>query len=392
MKKKFDLSKIGFVLLNTVTIFLVSATEIFSQGSQTTAVEDNTWWYITLFILVSGLAGAIMWMVKSKKAENEKSFKDNASHKKKDVMWENNSVDASKEMEWLRKNQKLIDKKRKKAPARKARENIADPAQEEENILNIPGEAPVNEEYLPVFNFKKIVPARPFAPLPLSNDESLLNAIEQAHDEYEEDEEIRDLAVRILTAFKTRNSVESLSQVALYDLSSSLRSKAVLTLTEFDHESVFEIILLACADPTREVRAAAARGLTRLSFDRADAWARIFESGEKGRMRQAARAAIESGFVERSFDRLVHPDRQYAYEAFVLLSLLVKSGETEPIFTALKNHKNKHVQLAILHILKVTQSEEALSELSERAERNEFYGDLKIEVDKTVEEFSLAAV
>ncbi|MEO6051318.1 MAG: hypothetical protein ABIP78_08305 [Pyrinomonadaceae bacterium] len=74
-----------------------------------------------------------------------------------------------------------------------------------------------------------------------------------------------------MTAFRTRNSVEALSQIALYDLSSNLRSKAVATLTDFDHESVFEAILLACADPTREVRAASARGVFRLNFDRADA-------------------------------------------------------------------------------------------------------------------------
>jgi len=52
---------------------------------------------------------------------------------------------------------------------------------------------------------------------------SLLNAIEQANDEYEDDESVRDLAVRILMAFRTRNSVEALAQIALYDLSSNLR-------------------------------------------------------------------------------------------------------------------------------------------------------------------------
>ena len=40
--------------------------------------------------------------------------------------------------------------------------------------------------------------------------------------QYEEDEEVRELAVRILAAFKTKNSVEALSQVAIYDLSSSV--------------------------------------------------------------------------------------------------------------------------------------------------------------------------
>ena len=71
-------------------------------------------------------------------------------------------------------------------------------------------------------------------PIPAPSDDALMSAVEQTQDEYEEDEEIRDLAVRILAAFKTRNSVEALSQVALYDLSSNLRSKAVSILADFD--------------------------------------------------------------------------------------------------------------------------------------------------------------
>ena len=144
--------------------------------------------------------------------------------------------------------------------------------------------------------------ARPFMQLPISNDDALLSAIEQTQDEFEEDESVRELAVRILARFETKNSVESLSQVALYDLSSTLRSKAVGILSDFDHESVFETLLLACADPTREVRAAAARGLFRLSFDRSDCWMRIAESNDEFRMRHAARAAIAGDLVERSFD------------------------------------------------------------------------------------------
>ena len=139
-----------------------------------------------------------------------------------------------------------------------------------------------------------------------------MSAVEQTHEEFEEDEEIRELSVRILAAFKTRNSVEALSEVALYDLSSNLRSKAVTILSEFDHESVFETVLLACADPTREVKAAAARSLFRLSFDRANAWTRIADSDEEGRMRQIARAAIEADLVNRTLERLVHEDHKIA--------------------------------------------------------------------------------
>ena len=219
-----------------------------------------------------------------------------------------------------------------------------------------------------------------------------MSAIEQTHDEFEEDEDLRDLALRILTQFKTRNSVEALSQMALYDLSANLRSKAVTILSEFNHESVFEPILQASADPTREVRAAAARALSKLTFNRADAWTRIFESEEEGRMRQSARAATESGFVEMSFDRLVHPDEKYSYEAFVLMALLIKAGETEEIFKVLETHKNMNVRRAILHVIKITKSQKTIDGLYALLDKKTLPLELQEEVDKTIEEIGFVTV
>lgn len=216
---------------------------------------------------------------------------------------------------------------------------------------------------LPINSISELHPASDFEPLPVSDDASLLNAIEQAYDEYEEDEVVRELSLKILTAFRTKNSVEALSQLALYDLSANLRSKAVGTLTDFDHEAVFEAILLACADPTREVRAAAARGLFRLSFDRADAWKRIIETGDEFRIRHAARAAVEAGIVTKSFERLIHEDAKIAYEAFVLVALMIQAGETKEVFDAIRGHKDERVRFALLHVLKSMLDERTLEEL-----------------------------
>lgn len=400
MKKNFGLNKIGFVLIGVASIFLASIVEISAQAKRVPVqdeAEDFTWWYIALAVLSVGLIGAVIWLIKKKNAEKAQQVKVQIAQQKRNTRgsstFDPNALDMDKEMEWLRKNQNVLDKNRKK---RTAKSKAANNSASSENGANNNGAASAAKQKiephdLPVFAFRHLQSAKTFSPLPISNDEALLSAIEQVHDEYEEDEEIRDLSIRILTAFKARNSVEALSQVALYDLSSGLRSKAVLTLTEFDHESVFEAILLACADPTREVRAAAARGLTRLSFDRADAWARIAETGETGRMRQLARAAVESGFVDRSFDRLVHQDRQYAYEAFVLLSLLIKAGESEPIFEALENHKNMNVRLAILHLLKVTKEQDALNELCKLLDDKKLPEELRVEANKIIEECSLVA-
>ncbi len=217
---------------------------------------------------------------------------------------------------------------------------------------------------LPINSFSQLAPAKRYTPLPTSNDAALLSAIEQANEEFEEDEAVRELALKVLAMFRTTNSVEALAQIALYDLSSNLRSKAVTTLTEFDHESVFETILLACADPTREVRAAAARGLFRLSFDRAHAWKRLLESDDSFRMTHAARAAIEAGIVAKSLDRLIHEDVKVAYEAFALTSLLIKAGETGEIFEAIREHKDERVKFALLHVIKVHKDAAMLEKLA----------------------------
>ena len=205
-----------------------------------------------------------------------------------------------------------------------------------------------------------------------------MSAIEQVQDEYEEDEEVRDLSLRILAAFKTRNSIEALSQIALYDLSSNLRSKAVTTLTEFDHESVFEPILLACADPTREVRAAAARGLFRLSFDRADAWTRIAETSDEFKNPTIGTRSDRSGFGQTSFERLAAHDIKSAYEAFTLMALLIKAGETEKVFDALENNSDANVRKAILHIIKITKEQMGVDGLYLMLEQ----GNLPLELQK----------
>lgn len=344
--------------------------------------EDYTWWYVSLFVLGIGLVGAVFWMLNGKKKRKAAEARLKPVRKTKD-QWGTESVDFGKELEWFRKNQNVINKKPSSELARTVNAKNKSAGSEEKE------EEETSPEFLPVFSIRKIQPARDFDPLPLSNDESLMSAIEQAQDEFEEDENVRDLAVRVLTAFRTRNSIEALSQIALYDLSSNLRSKAVAILSDFDHESVFEMILLACADPTREVRAAAARGLFKLSFDRADAWTRIAEGGDEYKMRQAARASIEGDLVERSLDRLVHPDMKYAYEAFTLVALLVKAGETEVISGALENHKNLNVRKAILHVIKVIKEQNAVEWLCELLENDKLPAEIKEEINLTIEEIGL---
>lgn len=401
------LRKINGILLFTLFNFIFYVFQISAQVKIVTPgkskpTEDYTWWYVMIGALIAALGGAIFWYVKDKKAKQAQAESENKNKNKNFSSMED--VDFDSELEWYRKNKNIVDKNSKKK-IRSRQKLEKSPAKAK--IINIKNDelepqSFTDEEFnkkleklqfvqLPIARFDKFEPSKPFDQLSVSNDDALISAIEQTQDEYEEDEDVRDLAVRILAHFKTKNSVEALSQIALYDLSSHLRSKAIGILADFDHESVFETMLLSCADPTREVKAAAARGLFRLSFDRSDCWMRIAESNDDFRMRHAARAATAGDLVQRSIDRIVHNDKKIAQEVAALVFLLIRAGETDEIFNALENHPNQNVRKAILHVIRVSKEHKSLDGLYHLLEKKELNEDLREEIDKLVEEIGLVA-
>lgn len=358
-------------------IVLAGAARLCAQPAREVSEgSSSTWWIIMAVVVVGGFAMAAYFWQKAKAAVGKPQYNyENryaGYYSNQHASYDLDSVDADKELEWLRKakrpasNGASVPSSKHEAagkgtaasaPPTLTGDLAADTRAFQEKMRRL------QYAQLPINSFASIPASRPFEPLPVSDDPSLLTAIEQANEEYEDDESVRDLAVRILTAFKTQNSVEALSQIALYDLSSALRSRAVTVLADFDHESVFETIVLASADPTREVRAAAARGLFRLSFDRAAAWKRIIETEDAFRLSHAARAAVEAGIVEKGFERLVHDDIKIAYEAFVLVSLLICAGETREIFDSIRKHRDERVRFALLHTLRLQRDPRTLDSL-----------------------------
>lgn len=342
---------------------------------------DMPW--LTIFLVVIGVlaVGFLIWRRRSASTGSSAPGYDRRRGGRRSTDKGDDHVDAAMEFEWFRKTTRKPSSKsdptdRKSRPlssgfsysmgGSKVADNLPDLSskQFQERMKEL------QYAHLPIHGFVKLADARPYDQLPISSDPSLLDAIEQASEEFEEDEAIRELAVKILAAFRTRNSVEALSQIALYDLSVAVRSKAITALTDFDHESVFETILLACADPTREVRVVAARGLFRLSFDRADAWKRLLSTNDKFRMAQAVRAASEAGIVQKSFDRLINDDTRAAYEAFALTSLVVRSGEAGMVFDAIRDHRDERVKLALLHVLRVMRDDDSLKHLDNYLSEN----------------------
>ncbi len=167
------------------------------------------------------------------------------------------------------------------------------------------------------------------------------------------DEQERAQVVRELASHPVRRSVAALSSVAVSDPESGIRSAAVSALGLIDHESVLATILIALADGSREVRAAAARTLSGFSFDRADAYVRVMETADAETLQNVARACITTGIVAQAVDRLASEDRHQAYEAFSLLSLMAKANETQPILDAIQSHKDDEVRLSAIRVLNV---------------------------------------
>jgi HEAT repeat protein len=161
-------------------------------------------------------------------------------------------------------------------------------------------------------------------------------------------------ALKTLAQFRVRSSVEAITRLARHESEPNLRAIAIFSLGAIDHESVFAAILIGMADESREVRAAAARALNRLSFDRADAYVRVIETSDEETITNVAKACIQAGIVSQNVDRLASSDHRQAYETFSLICLLAKANMNDPILDAVVDHPNMDVRLRAVHLLAAT--------------------------------------
>ena len=179
------------------------------------------------------------------------------------------------------------------------------------------------------------------------------------------DEGGRARLVQQLGTHHAQRSVSALAATALNDLDPAVRSVAVTSLGSIDHESVLAPVLIALADESRIVRAAAARTLTSLHFDRADAYVRVTETADSDTLRRVARACISTGIIAQAVDRLASEDRHQAYEAFSLFTLLARANETDPIIDTIQNHQDDEVRLCAVRVLNVAATPEVAPKLRE---------------------------
>jgi HEAT repeat protein len=165
------------------------------------------------------------------------------------------------------------------------------------------------------------------------------------------DEGARGMIAQRLSMYPVQSSVSALTAMVVNDPEPSVRAAAVSSLGSIDHESVMAPVLLALADEARIVQAAAARTLTSLHFDRADAYVRVMETASPELLQQVAQACIKTGIAGQAVDRLASEDRHQAYEAFSLFSLLARANETGPIMDVIENHQDEEARLCAVRVI-----------------------------------------
>lgn len=170
---------------------------------------------------------------------------------------------------------------------------------------------------------------------------------------------------RELGSHRAQRSVSALCSAALHDPDPSVRAAAVAGLGNIDHESVFAPVLISLADDTREVRAAAARSLSSLHFDRAEAYGRVMKSADTETLRTFAQACVKTGIAAQAVDRLASEDRRHSQEAFALFAVMAKAGELQPIMDIIEKHSDVQVRLAAVRVLGLAGNSDAGRKLRE---------------------------
>lgn len=229
---------------------------------------------------------------------------------------------------------------------------------------------------------KQLEPSATFQSLPESSDDDVL--VDTLAMLQSIDADARALAAQTLAIYRVQRSVSALKLMAANDPEPAVRAVAVASLGAIDHESVFSAVLVALADEARDVRAAAARAVSRLSFDRADAYARVIEMSDAQELSDVACACIKTGMAAQALDRLNSDDRRQAYEAFSLLSLLAKADQYQPILDVIEKHADVKTCTVAIQLLGLSGHPEMASKLRQLAVRDGMPEKLRTELVEVV--------
>ena len=130
------------------------------------------------------------------------------------------------------------------------------------------------------------------------------------------------------------------------------------------------------------MRDAAARALYTLADDRADSFTRALREAPVERRRRIGAAIASSGLADEAISNLTGESRDKTYDAFSLLFLMAKAGETAPLIRAIETHSDNEVRLAVVKLLALSGQREILPSFRRLAVR----GSLPTEVRSAVME------
>jgi hypothetical protein len=129
------------------------------------------------------------------------------------------------------------------------------------------------------------------------------------------------------------------------------RAAAVRAMPRLGGEEAFRRVSAAFDDQSEEVRSAAARAMFELQEDRAAAFTRALRESTPERRRKIGAAIASSGLANEAIRNLTGESRDKTYDAFSLLFLMSKAGETQPLMRAIEEHSNIDVRLAVVKLL-----------------------------------------
>ncbi|MFN2597175.1 MAG: HEAT repeat domain-containing protein, partial [Pyrinomonadaceae bacterium] len=168
------------------------------------------------------------------------------------------------------------------------------------------------------------------------------------------------------------------------------RAASVRALAHLDTGEAFQQICVAFDDPAQEVRNAAARALYDLSADRAESFTRALRESPPERRRQIGASLASSGLADEAVSQLTGESRERTYDAFSLLFLMAKAGETAPLIRAVESHADSDVRLAVVKLLALSGQQEVLPSFRRLAVRGSLPTEVRAAVMEAIYQISSA--